>query len=230
MPKVMRLLISQWCNLTDLALNIHYGYNGSANFSLKEPKLLRITDIQNNNVNWKTVPACDITTNTIQMYKLQNNDILIARTGGTIGKSYLAEDLEDNAIFASYLIRVIPAINSYPKYIKLFVESPLYWTQITEKSSGTGQPNVNGTSLKSLILPLPPLEEQKRIVAKVDKLMQLCNELEEQIKNPKLAVKVLGKITEALPATKKPNVLDITDGMNRRAIFRAHLGRLIQVL
>ena len=214
-----------WCNLNDLAINIHYGYNGSANFNLKTPKLLRITDIQNNNVDWQTVPACDIATNTIETYKLQNNDILIARTGGTIGKSYIVENLEYNAVFASYLIRVIPALNSNSKYIKLFIESPLYWTQLIEKASGTGQPNVNGTSLKSLILPLPPLEEQKRIVEKVDELMKLCDELEEQINQSRQHSEQLIQsiLQETFNHQVQSNVINITDAINRRAIFRAHV-------
>ncbi len=47
---------------------------------------------------------------------------------------------------------------------------------------GTGQPNVNGTSLRALILPLPPLQEQCHIVAKVDQLMTLCDDLESKLK------------------------------------------------
>jgi restriction endonuclease S subunit len=45
---------------------------------------------------------------------------------------------------------------------------------------GTGQPNVNATALKSLLFPIPPLAEQQRIVAKIDHLMLLCDQLELQ--------------------------------------------------
>lgn len=166
----------EWVRLDDLSQNIHYGYNGSANFNLKEPKLVRITDIQNNSINWNNVPACEIKENDIQNYKLQQNDILIARTGGTIGKTYLVEEVPSTSIFASYLIRCIPlSINA--KYLKIFMESPFYWQQLYNKASGTGQPNVNGTSLKSLIVPLPPLAEQHRIVAKVEEHMKIVDSL-----------------------------------------------------
>ena len=57
------------------------------------------------------------------------------------------------------------------------MESPFYWQQLYNKASGTGQPNVNGTSLKSLIVPLPPLAEQQRIVAKVEELMKIADSL-----------------------------------------------------
>ena len=58
----------------------------------------------------------------------------------------------------------------YEEYLKLFMGSPCYWAQLTDAASGTGQPNVNGQSLSSLMVPLPPLAEQKRIVAKIEEV------------------------------------------------------------
>jgi len=146
-----------WVNLDQISNMVHYGYTASANHNLKEIRLLRITDIQKNKVNWDSVPGCEIDGNNLDNYKLNNGDLLIARTGGTIGKSYLVDNLPICAIFASYLIRIIPSSSIQPKYFKLFLDSPLYWNQLYAKSMGTGQPNVNGTSLRSLIVPLPPL-------------------------------------------------------------------------
>ena len=148
-------------------------------------KFLRITDIQDNKVNWDTVPFCEIEEGKLKTYLLRNNDILIARTGGTIGKSFIVKDIKHNAVFASYLIRVISLQGVNPDYIKLFLETPLYWEQLIRKSKGTGQPNVNAVSLSNLVIPLPPLNEQKRIVEKVDQLMALYNELERNIKQSK---------------------------------------------
>ena len=101
---------------------------------------------------------------TIFSYAEKNRDILIARTGGTIGKTYIVRNLNENAVFASYLIRAIPLQLVNEEYLKLFMESPLYWEQLKAYSMGTGQPNVNGQSLSKLRLPLPPLNEQQRIV------------------------------------------------------------------
>lgn len=143
-------------------------------------KLLRITDIQNNRVNWDNVPFCQITDKEFGTYGLNNRDIMIARTGGTIGKTYIVENLCEKAVFASYLIRAIPTYSINEKYLKTFLESPFYWQQLKEKSMGTGQPNVNGTALKELIVIFPPLAEQERIVEKVDKLMALCNILSDE--------------------------------------------------
>jgi len=168
----------KWVYLYQISNTVHYGYTASANHNLKEVRLLRITDIQKNKVNWDSVPGCEINSNNVDNYKLNDGDLLIARTGGTIGKSYLVDNLQICAVFASYLIRIVPSSSIQPKYLKLFLGSPLYWDQLYAKSMGTGQPNVNGTSLRSLIVPLPPLEEQKRIVTKVDQLMALYDELE----------------------------------------------------
>lgn len=170
----------EWCYLEDYCLDIHYGYTASSNENLKGFRLLRITDIQNDKVNWDTVPGCEITCEQADQYLLRNGDILIARTGGTIGKSYLVENLTVKSVFASYLIRVKNLEFSNSKYIKTYLGSQIYWKQLYANSMGTGQPNVNGNALKKLIFPLPPLEEQQRIVEKVDELMQLCDQLEQQ--------------------------------------------------
>lgn len=115
-----------------------------------------------------------------RLLRRRHADLLIARTGGTIGKSYLVSDVSVEAVFASYLIRVIPNDAILPLYLKVFADSPLYWSQLRAASAGTGQPNVNGKALAGLVLPLPPLAEQQRIVAKVDELLALCDELEAQ--------------------------------------------------
>jgi len=171
-----------WTKLGIIALQIQYGYTASADSSATEIRMLRITDIQNNRVNWPTVPCCQIEQGDAERYLLSPNDILIARTGGTIGKSFIVLDAPVKSVFASYLIRVTPPRSMAARYLKTFLESPFYWTQLRQISAGTGQPNVNGQALGRLELPFPPLAEQRRIVAKVDELMALCDRLEAQQK------------------------------------------------
>lgn len=65
--------------------------------------------------------------------------------------------------------------------MKLFLESPLYWSQLEDGARGTGQPNVNGQTLGKLTVPVPPLAEQQRIVNRVDELMTICDQLEAQL-------------------------------------------------
>ena len=66
-----------------------------------------------------------------------------------------------------------------PDDIYNFFNSNFYWDQITDKSSGIGQPNVNGTSLKELILPLAPLNEQKRIAIKIKSIFSQLDTMQE---------------------------------------------------
>ena len=185
----------KWCRLADVSLDVHYGYTASADSTLKDFRFLRITDIQNNTVAWEQVPGCDIDDNKAENYLLKDGDILIARTGGTIGKSYLVEALSMKAVFASYLIRVIPSEQVDAHYLKRFLESLLYWEQLMQESKGTGQPNVNATSLRQLALPLPPLAEQKRIVAKVEALLALCDALAAEVA---AAEEVRGRLLQAV--------------------------------
>ena len=171
-----------WSKLGNCSANIHYGYTASANESLTDCRMLRITDIQNNNVNWESVPGCEITPKQAGNYLLADGDILIARTGGTVGKSYLVQNISVKSVFASYLIRVQKLDALYERYIKVFLESKSYWSQLYEAAMGTGQPNVNGNALKNLVFPVPPLAEQHRIVAKVDELIDICDQLKEKLK------------------------------------------------
>ena len=166
----------EWVRLSTLTKIIHYGYTASA-APQGNSKLLRITDIQNDKVNWTTVPFCTIKEKDLDAYKLNNRDILIARTGGTVGKTYIVRELSCVSVFASYLIRAVPLNSVYEEFVKLFMGSPFYWSQLTDATTGTGQPNVNGQSLSRLIIPLPPLAEQKRIVAKIEELFAEIDKL-----------------------------------------------------
>lgn len=161
-----------WVKLGTITVKIHYGYTASSHPNSGASKLLRITDIQNNNVIWKNVPYCEISEDNISKFCLNEGDILIARTGGTIGKSYLISEIpsEIPAVFASYLIRVQSTSSLYKEYISYYLQSELYWEQLRGMSVGTGQPNVNAQNLKKLLLPFPPLNEQIKIVDKIKEL------------------------------------------------------------
>lgn len=156
----------RWERLGNLSSKIHYGYTASAQVK-GNAKLLRITDIQNNQVDWETTPYCSIEESKLESLKLKERDILIARTGGTIGKSFLISHVNYTSVFASYLIRVQPLTDINAEYLMYYLQSELYWRQLRKMSAGTGQPNVNAQNLKKLILPIPPLEEQSRIVNEI---------------------------------------------------------------
>ena len=156
----------KWVRLGDISRKIHYGYTASATYNDTGVKMLRITDIQDNKVDWGKVPYCEIDNEKLEATRLYPKDILFARTGGTVGKSFLVEQVEGVSVFASYLIRVQLMEPMNAEFIKFFFESPLYWKQIIDAVTGTGQPNVNATSLSQLMVPIPSLTEQAEIVTK----------------------------------------------------------------
>ena len=167
-----------WTTIGEVSSSILYGVSESA----KETgayKLLRITDIQDNKVNWDSVPHTDFDKEKALNYLLQDGDILFARTGATVGKSYLVSGLAEESIYASYLIRVQTSQLIFPEYIKRFFESGYYWEQITLSSVGIGQPNVNGTTLANLNVPIPPYKEQLRIVEETNRWLAIADILDE---------------------------------------------------
>ena len=163
----------KWVRWGDLSESIQYGYNAPAQESGRI-KMVRISDIQDGRVLWDSVPYCEISEKDISTYLLSANDILFARTGGTVGKSYLVKDVPEESIYAGYLIRTRYSAHLCPEYMKHFMESQLYWDQLNNGTIATAQPNCNGKTLSRMILPLPPLAEQKRIVARLDELLPLC--------------------------------------------------------
>ena len=164
----------EWVRLGEVTKDIRYGFTASAKKS-GNSKLVRISDIQNDSVNWNSVPFCDVPSDKIQDLQLWKNDILIARTGGTIGKSYKIQNVPDIAVFASYLIRIRLLLSEKDDYIKYVMQSPLYWAFISKKKSGTGQPNVNATKLSEFVIPFPPRKEQSKIVTKIRQLFSLLS-------------------------------------------------------
>ena len=166
-----------WCRLRDISESIQYGYNAPAKESGRI-KMIRISDIHENEVKWDSVPYCDIDEKDIPIYSLKKNDILFARTGGTVGKSFIVTSLSEDAIYAGYLIRTRYGKNINAQYTKFFMESNLYWEQLKDGCIATAQPNCNGKTLGKMKFPLPPLAEQNRIVAKIDELFAVLDQIE----------------------------------------------------
>ena len=201
----------EWERWGNIAQTIQYGYNAPA-LEHGVIKMVRISDIQENCVVWDNVPYCLIDENDIDTYLLKVNDILFARTGGTVGKSFLVEEVPEKAIYAGYLIRTRYSSLLNPRYMKSFMESQLYWEQLKNGTIATAQPNCNGKTLAKMLLPIPPTKEQDRIVKKLtllssfldnyglcqDRLNLLNEEIKEQLKKSILQEAIQGKLVPQL--------------------------------
>ena len=203
-----------WARLGSITDVIQYGLSNSAE-STGDYRLLRITDIQDGCVNWESVPFTN--TDEPEKYLLHENDIVFARTGATVGKSFLITDLPYISVYASYLIRIRLINGISANYIYQFFNSYCYWEQITGKAVGVGQPNCNGTSLKELFIPLPPQAEQSRIVPVANNLLKIVDvisseqeklsELIQTTKSKILDLAIRGKLVPQNPDDEPASVL-----------------------
>ncbi|NWF76960.1 MAG: restriction endonuclease subunit S [Nitrospirae bacterium] len=172
-----------WVRLGEITNDIQYGYTAKAINEPIGPKMLRITDIQDNNVDWNNVPYCVIESNEEKKYLLNEGDLVFARTGATVGKSFLIKGKIPKSIFASYLIRIVLSKKVFEEYVYNFFQSYEYWKQILSNQLGIGQPNVNSQILSKIILPLPPLPEQQQIVEEIERRFSVLDEMEKAIDN-----------------------------------------------
>jgi len=167
---------------------INYGYTEKASYEVKGPNFLRITDIQEDGVNWDTVPFCKCKKEDFSKYKLETDDIVFARTGATTGKSYLIKN-PPQAVFASYLIRLkMNSIDEFlPEFIYYFFQTKSYWKKINEGITGSAQGGFNATKLGDLEFHYPKSKAtQQSIVSQLDSLKAQTQKL-ETVYNKKIA-------------------------------------------
>ena len=172
--------------LGELSESISYGYTESASLDKVGPKFLRITDIQNDFIDWKTVPYCPITDKDRLKYSLSIGDILVARTGNSTGATACIKE-EIDAVFASYLIcyRINKSVAD-PFYIDFALRSKKWTDFIDGIKGGSAQPGANAKQFASFPIILPPLPIQRRIASilgalddKIDLNLEMNKTLEE---------------------------------------------------
>lgn len=135
--------------------SVSYGYTASAQPEEVGPKFLRITDIVPSLIDWSAVPHCEIPENKKEQYLLREGDIVIARTGATVGYAKRLHKRHPEAVFASYLIRLRlkPDVDSL--LVGTYVESDDYKNFVKAHVGGAAQPNANAKVLSSATLLMP---------------------------------------------------------------------------
>ena len=176
----------KWARIGDTVLFTQYGTSTKAYHSDQGVPVLAMGNIQDGSVIWQNEKKIPNTSEELPALYLKQFDLLYNRTNSIelVGKTGIYLGKDDCRTFASYLIRLrVSQKNFSPHYLNLTMNTPVFReTQIVPLiKKETGQANVNGTALKHMLVPVPPLAEQQRIVVKVDELMALCDELEASL-------------------------------------------------
>ena len=153
-----------------LSAPMSYGANESAESDdPNHPRYIRITDLTENGIlredTFKTLPW-----DKAYSYLLSDGDILLARSGATVGKSFLYRETNGAACFAGYLIKAsCDEEKALPKYIYAYLQSHSYWEYISGSNIQSTIQNVSAEKYSSMVLPVPQREEQATIVATLDR-------------------------------------------------------------
>lgn len=177
----------EWSRIGDYSLFTEYGLSEKTFDTSNGIPVLKMGDIQGGSVilgGQKTVP---VSTEGVTNLLLKTGDLLYNRTNSAelVGKTGIYTGADGTYTFASYLIRIRCATDLVtPKYLNNVMNAPYFrLTQILPLlKQQCGQANVNGTALRHMLAPIPPAAEQHRIVAKVDELMVLCDQLAARLK------------------------------------------------
>ena len=147
--------------------------------------VLRLADITNKRISTNDVRRIPINQKDIEKYQITIGDILITRVNGSadIVGNFNLIDIDVNAIYCDHFIRMrLSKELVIPQYIALVGETLFVRNQIKSLFISTaGQKTINQSHISSIKIPLPSLAEQRRIVARVDELMALCDQLEAQL-------------------------------------------------
>ena len=179
--------------LGDLCSNTgEYGLNAPAiDYSTNMPTYLRITDIDENG-KFRKEDIKSVDSPIAKDYYLKNGDIVFARTGATVGKTYLYDSQDGELVYAGFLIKFTPDIQKLlPYYLKIYTETKMYWHWVSITSQRSGQPGINASEYCSFKMIIPPIEEQKKIaklLSEWDKAIELQTKLIEKLELRKRAL------------------------------------------
>ena len=161
----------EWCRLGEVAL-VTGGYAFSSE-SLKSPQGIRVIRISDfNEQGWvnKSIVRYD-GEDIASQYEIHINDLLLAMTGGTVGKSFFVQEVPEK-MYLNQRVAIIRSTSLLPEYINIHLKS-LFIIDLINSIKNSTNDNISMRDITSFPFPLPPLAEQQRIVAKIEELMPL---------------------------------------------------------
>jgi len=165
-----------------------YGANEKGIKKVSDVRYIRITDInEDGTLNDEFVSPANVD----EKFILKENDFLIARSGNTVGKTFLYKEKYGKAIYAGYLVRYILDTNKViPEYILYFTKHKIYKDWIASNQRVSGQPNINGQEFLTSPIILPPLNIQEKIANEITKRKEKIKQLKQEAqKNREEAIK-----------------------------------------
>ncbi len=169
--------------LGEVATNFMYGMNTAATVYDGENQYIRITDIDERTRLFTPNPLSSPDGELEDKYLLEKGDILFARTGASVGKSYLYSEKDGKIFFAGFLIRLnVKTENPYFIFSQTLTEKYQKW--VLTMSMRSGQPGINAEEYKLLPIALPSFEEQSEIaffLSKIDERIQTQSKIIEQL-------------------------------------------------
>ena len=183
----------EYVNFSKFIVSTQYGYTAEETSLVKgDAKYLRITDIVPYFVNKEQVPFCKIDDNKKKKYLINENDLLIARTGATTGYNLVVDESYKNFVFASYLIRFNYNKNDlYPLYLKYVLKSQQWYGFVNNFISGSAQPGMNAKAFGKFQIPFFNYDIQKRI-------SNILSTYDKLIDNNNKRIKLLEQMAENL--------------------------------
>lgn len=138
--------------------NMQYGYTETATNADTGTKFLRITDIAQSFIDWTNVPYCNISSDNLIKYQLKDGDVVVARTGATVGAAKMIGKHTPNSVFASFLVRISPIDDIYKYYFGLIITSKSFLEYVQNNAGGSAQPQANPPLLGEYELIIPNRE------------------------------------------------------------------------
>ena len=160
---------------------MQYGYTETATTEPVGPKFLRITDIAQNYIDWNGVPYCPISEGNHEKYVLSEGDVVVARTGATVGYAKMVGRNIPDSVFASFLVRIRPIDAEYRYYFGLAITSAKFLDFVQTNAGGSAQPQANPPLLGEFELPIPNKQSLSEFNTKISSFLGVIESNETEI-------------------------------------------------
>lgn len=160
---------------------MQYGYTETATTEPVGPKFLRITDIAQNYIDWNGVPYCPISEENHEKYVLSEGDVVVARTGATVGYAKMVGRNIPDSVFASFLVRIRPIDDEYRYYFGLAITSAGFLNFVQTNAGGSAQPQANPPLLGEFELSIPNKQSLPEFNTKISSFLGVIESNETEI-------------------------------------------------